>query len=198
MLFLFLPSSAGLTDRMRFCFVLLHWRIAGGKDKCMKISTYYEKKNRITVLEVPDGECRSFEERDYQNRLAQTGDKALVARRSTQQILEGDFDRPSFNRNQTESRRHVLLSAIDPQDRYLADETDLLSGILKKEVYEELYRAIENLNARQKKLLYSVFWERKKQSEIAKEEGVTEAAVAGRMRRIYAVLRKNLEEKNFF
>lgn len=164
----------------------------------MKISTYYEKKNRITVLEVPDGECRSFEERDYQNRLAQTGNKALVARRSTQQILEEDFDRPSFNRNQTESRRHVLLSAIDPQDRYLADETDLLSGILKKEVYEELYRAIENLNARQKKLLYSVFWERKKQSEIAKEEGVTEAAVAGRMRRIYAVLRKNLEEKNFF
>lgn len=164
----------------------------------MKISTYYEKKNRITVLEVPDEECKSFEERDYRNRLAQAGDKALVERRSTQQILEEDFDRPSFNRNQTESRRHVLLSAMDPQERYLADETDLLTGLLKKEAYEELYRAIEKLDARQKKLLYSIFWERKKQSEIAKEEGVTEAAVAGRMRRIYAVLRKNLEKKIFF
>lgn len=164
----------------------------------MKISTYYEKKNRITILEVPDEECRSFEERDYQDRLARAEDKASVARRSIQQIMEEDFDRPAFNRNQAESRRHVLLSALDPEERYLADETDLLSSILKKEEYGELYRAIEKLNARQQKLLYSVFWEGKKQAEIAEEERVTEAAVAGRMQRIYAGLRKNLNYKNFF
>lgn len=164
----------------------------------MKIFTYYEQKNRITVLEVPDEECESWVERDYQNRLAKAGDKALVERRSAQQIMDEDFNKPTFNRNQTESRRHVLLSALDPEERYLADETELLPKLLRREKYEELYRAIGKLKPQQRKLLYRIFWEEKKQAEVAREEHVTEAAIAGRMQRIYANLRKDLESKKIF
>lgn len=164
----------------------------------MKITTYYEKKNHITILEVPDEECRSFEERDYQNRLEQAVDKKAVERRSLQQIMDEDFNKPTFNRNQTESRRHVLLSALDPEERYLADEAELLPQLLRREKYEELYRAIGKLKPKQRKLLYRIFWEEKKQAEVAREEHVTEAAIAGRMQRIYANLRKDLESKKNF
>lgn len=164
----------------------------------MKIFTYYEQKNRITVLEVPDEECESWVERDYQNRLAKAEDKALVERRSAQQIMDEDFNKPTFNRNQAESRRHVLLSALDPEERYLADETELLPELLRREKYEELYRAIGKLKPQQRKLLYRIFWEEKKQAEVAREEHVTEAAIAGRMQRIYVNLRKDLESKKIF
>lgn len=163
----------------------------------MKISIYYEQKNQMTILEVPDEECEEWVERDYQNRLAKAENKALVERRTAQQIMDEDFNKPTFNRNQTESRRHVLLSALDPKECYLTDEAEPLQEILMREKYEGLYRAMEKLEPRQKELLRRIFWEGEKQAEIAEKEHVTEAAVSGRMQRIYASLRKSLKQKNF-
>lgn len=159
----------------------------------MKISVYYERKEHARTLDVPDKECKEWEERDYLSRLAAADDKSSVQKRSAQQIMDEDFNKPSFNRNQTETRRHVLLSALDPEERYFSDNRDLQDELLKKEEYSELYLAVEMLEPRQKELLRRVFWEGAKQSDIAKEQNVTEAAVARRMKRIYAALKKILD-----
>lgn len=159
----------------------------------MKISVYYERKENAQTIEVSDKECRLWEEADYQMRLAAARDKATVQKRTAQQIMDEDFNKPSFNRNQTETRRHVLLSALDPEDRYFSDGSDLQEEFIQKEEYDELYLAIERLEPQQRELLERVFWEGAKQSDIAKELHISEAAVARRMKRIYAALKKTLD-----
>lgn len=159
----------------------------------MKISVYYERKENAQTIEASDKECRLWEEADYQMRLAAARDKATVQKRTAQQIMDEDFNRPSFNRNQTETRRHVLLSALDPEDRYFSDGSDLQQEFIQKEEYDELYLAIERLEPQQRELLERVFWEGAKQSDIAKELHISEAAVARRMKRIYAALKKTLD-----
>ena len=165
---------------------------SGGKDKTMKISVYCERKDCAAVLEVPATECERWEERDYQRRLAAADDKSSVQRRSAQQIMDEDFNKPSFNRNQTETRRHVLLSALDPEERYFSGEDDIQAGLLIKEEYAELHRALEKLTQSQQELIRRVFWEETKQVEIAREQNVTESAIARRMERIYSALKKLL------
>ena len=159
----------------------------------MKISVYYERKEHAKTFDVPDRECEEWEERDYQSRLAAADGKCSVQRRTAQQIMDEDFNKPSFNRNQTETRRHVLLSALDPEERYFSDNRDLQDELMQKEEYKELCLAIEKLEPQQKELLRRVFWEDAKQSDIAKEHNITEAAVARRMKRIYAALKKILD-----
>ncbi|MCM1308897.1 MAG: sigma-70 family RNA polymerase sigma factor [Butyrivibrio sp.] len=158
----------------------------------MKISVYCERKDRVTVLEVPSGECARWEENDYHRRLAAAGGKLSVERRTAQQIMDEDFNKPSFNRHQTETRRHVLLSALDPEERYFSDEHELQSELLLKEEYAELHRALKELTPSQRELLRRVYWEGAKQAEIAREQKVSEAAVARRMKRIYSALKKLL------
>lgn len=159
----------------------------------MKISVYCERKEHAQTIEVSDKECGIWEEADYQRRLAAALDKSSVQKRTAQQIMDEDFNKPSFNRNQTETRRHVLLSALDPEERYFSDGCDLQEKIIQKEEYGELYTAIERLEPQQRELLGRVFWEGAKQSDIAKEQHISEAAVARRMKRIYAALKKILE-----
>ena len=106
--------------------------------------------------------------------------------------MDEDFNKPSFNRNQTETRRHVLLSALDPDERYFSGEDDIQAGLLIKEEYAELHRALAKLTPPQQELIRRVFWEETKQVDIAREQNVTESAIARRMERIYSALKKLL------
>lgn len=119
----------------------------------MKIRIYHERKDEAIVLEVPDEECEIMVENDYRQRLDAAGDKHSVQKRTAQEIMDEDFNKPTFNRNQAETRRHVLLSALDPEERYFADGMDILSGIIREERYEELHRAVERLEPQQKELM---------------------------------------------
>ena len=101
-----------------------------------------------------------------------------------------DMDRQEYNVNHKETRRHVLLSAIDPADRYLAAETDLLQDLIDEEDHERLMTAIARLQPQQRALLYRVYWKGEKQKDIAAEDGVSESAITGRMKKIYAALKK--------
>lgn len=158
----------------------------------MKIRIYHERKDEAIVLEVPDGECEIMVENDYRQRLDAAMDKSSVQRRTAQEIMNEDFNKPTFNKNQAETRRHVLLSALDPEERYFADEMDVLSEIIREERYEELRRAVEKLEPQQKELIRRIFWEDEKQADIAREQNVSKPALVGRMKRIYAVLKKIL------
>ena len=101
-----------------------------------------------------------------------------------------DMERQEYNVNHKETRRHVLLSAIDPADRYLAAETDLLQDLIDEEDHEKLMAAIAKLQPQQRELLYRVYWKGEKQKAIAAEDGVSERAITGRMKKIYAALKK--------
>ena len=60
--------------------------------------------------------------------------------------------------------------------------------------YADLYAAIRKLQPQQQALLKKVFWEEMKQIEIARSEGVYWTAIQNRLVRIYARLKKLLEE----
>lgn len=101
-----------------------------------------------------------------------------------------DMDRLEYNVNHKETRRHVLLSAIDPADRFLTAEENLLQDLIDEEDHEKLMAAIRKLQPQQQELLYRVYWKGEKQRDIAREDGVSERAITGRMQKIYASLKK--------
>ena len=91
----------------------------------MKITLYYEDKNHPTVLEVPDEECSVMVETDYKQRLEVAEDKSSVLRGSVQEILDEEVNKPTFNRNRAETRRHIQMSALGG-DETLSEMPDML------------------------------------------------------------------------
>ena len=158
----------------------------------MKITVYYEDKNHPTTIDVPDKDCEIWIENDYWRRLSAAEDKSSVTRRTAQEIMDEDCNKPTFNSHQRETRRHVSMDALDPEDKHLTDGGDILQELIKREGYEELYAAIRKLQPQQQGLIRQIFWEGMKQKDIAAGVGVSERAITGRMKKIYAALKKSL------
>ena len=74
------------------------------------------------------------------------------------------------------------------EEEYIAREE-------KRERSARLHQALARLNARQRKMVKMVYFENKTQDEVAACFGVTKSAVSHAMERIYASLKKYLEEK---
>lgn len=161
----------------------------------MKVVLYYEDKKHPTLLEAADEEFATMVERDYQRRCDEAGVGEVVSRRSPQEILDEDFNKPTFNRNHAETRRHVLLSAIDPEDRRFVGAKDVESLLLQED-YGDLYRAMGDLRPQQKALIRRIFWGEERQVDIAQVEGVSKSAITQRLATIYGRLRKSLEKNS--
>ncbi len=162
----------------------------------MIITVYYEDNRDRTTIEVPDEDCEIWVENDYQQRLAAAEDKASVTRRTPQQIMDEECNRPTYNNHHAETRRHVSLDTLDPQGDTLPGAGDIETELLKND-YAELYRAIDELLPQQKELLLKVFWQEIQQLSIAQEEGVSKQALTNRLNKIYAALRKKLNSEIF-
>lgn len=160
----------------------------------MKITVYYEDNRERTTIEVPDSDCEIWVETDYQERLRKATDKSAVTRRTPQQIMDEECNKPTYNSHHRESRRHVSFDALDPLGDTIIGSDDIDLDLTADE-YADLYRAIDKLQRRQKETLHKLFWEDMKQVEIAREEGVGESAVAQRMAAIVARLRKILDSE---
>ena len=158
----------------------------------MKITVYYEDNRERTTIEVPDEDCEIWVETDYQKRLDAAEDKSAVTRRTPQQIMDEECNRPTYNSHHRETRRHVSFDALDPQGDTLAGPDSIDLGLVP-DGFEDLYRAIGKLQKRQQETLRKVFWEEMKLFEIARAEGVDASAVAHRMAAIIARLKKILE-----
>ena len=159
----------------------------------MKITVYYEDKTHATTLEVPDADCEIWVETDYQQRLAAAEDKSAVTRRSPQEIMDEECNKPTFNSHQRETRRHASLEQVDLDGCFLVGAEDVETDLLK-ENYEELNRAIAGLSPQQQELIRKIFRDEMKQADIAREEGVHWTAIEGRLRRIYARLRSSMKK----
>ena len=142
-------------------------------------------------MDVPDDQCEIWVEDDYRRRLSEAEDNSTVEKRTVQQIMNEDFNNLTFNNNQTETRRHVSLDALEKLGMdFVGEQGVTIDG----EEFAELRDAIAKLKPEQQELLKKVFWEGIKQVDIAKSEGVDDSAISWRLARIYKRLKKNLKK----
>ncbi len=90
--------------------------------------------------------------------------------------------------------------AANDRNKYLADDTGNPEHLIveaeneaeHKDMLDKLRKAMECLLPQQKDLFKKVYLERRSNTDIAAEEGVTEAAIRNRLKKLYERLRKNL------
>ena len=104
-----------------------------------------------------------------------------------------EMEKDDFNNDRRETRRHCYMSELEENGHYIAADSDLLDDILEAELHDALMAAIEKLQPQQKELLIRVYWSKERQKNIAAEEGVSERAISGRMKRIINSLKKFLK-----
>lgn len=107
------------------------------------------------------------------------------------QVLR-DLDRQEYNNQRKETRRHCSLEALDRYgDNLAAEEDPLEARIEREETVNILREAVEALEAAQQELLREIYVYEKKQTDMARELGVSRANIAKRLKRIYRRLEKN-------
>ena len=103
-----------------------------------------------------------------------------------------DFERQDYNNDHKETRRHVSLDGMDYEGEMFASGADTAGEVESGEDISRLYGAMESLSPAQRELVLKVFFEKVRVADIARAEGVTEAAVRNRLQKIYARLKKFL------
>lgn len=97
-----------------------------------------------------------------------------------------DLDRREYNNNQTETRRHVSLNAMDQDDNQIPTEKDLFGEFYEEETWREMCKVLTE----RERLVGDLFFRQGyKQKELAKIFEVNEA----RMSQIIRKIRKKLE-----
>lgn len=90
-----------------------------------------------------------------------------------------ELDRQEYNNDHAETRRHCSLDQLtaDGND-WIAGGCDVEGTLLGSEDQKQLASAIAMLEPRQQKLIREVFFEGRKSTEIAAEEGVSKSAIS--------------------
>lgn len=98
-----------------------------------------------------------------------------------------DLDRREYNNNQTETRRHCSLNALDQDDNQIPTEKDAFDEFYEKEIWKEMCKVLTE----RERLVGDLFFRQGyKQKELAKIFEVNEA----RMSQIIRKIRKKLEK----
>ena len=102
------------------------------------------------------------------------------------------LDRREYNINHKETRRHCSLDAFNLDDTLFPSDENVEAETETKDQYHRLYDAIALLEPQQKELVRQVFFNERKIEDIASEEGVSEAAIRNRLKKIIQRLKKIL------
>ena len=102
-----------------------------------------------------------------------------------------DLDRQQDNNDQKETRRHVSLDSMDYEGELFASAEDTERTVEHREDMARLYSAMEALSPSQRELVEKVYFEERKITDIAREEGVSHVAVHDRLERIYKKIKNN-------
>jgi len=104
-----------------------------------------------------------------------------------------DMDRQERNNNQTENRRHTLLSALEHEGEIFACEDKSISRLFAEETEEEkLAKAILFLNPKQQELIRAICFDGMSVNEYAASDGVDHSAISHRLKTIKNKLKKVL------
>ena len=98
-----------------------------------------------------------------------------------------EFDRQEKNNERRETRRHMSLDGMDFEGETFRAEADTMREAMGRVDTERLMEALDTLSLSQKELLLKVYF---KGMRVA--EGVSEAAVRKRLKKIYGKLKKVL------
>ena len=102
-----------------------------------------------------------------------------------------DLDRQQENNDQKETRRHFSLNGMDYEGELFASAEDTERAVEHREDVARLYSAMEALSPSQRELVEKVYFEGRKITDIAREEGVSHVAVRDRLERIYKKIKNN-------
>ena len=103
-----------------------------------------------------------------------------------------DLDRQQENNDQKETRRHFSLNGMDYEGELFASAEDTEREAVRREDVVRLYSAMEALSPSQRELVEKVYFEERKITDIAREEGVSKQSVHERVQRALKKLEKNL------
>ena len=103
-----------------------------------------------------------------------------------------DLDRQQYNNDKKETRRHVSLDGMDYEGELFASAEDTEGEAVRREDMARLYSAMEALSPSQRELVKKVYFEERKITDIAHEEGVDKSAVSHRLERIHKKLKNIL------
>ena len=103
-----------------------------------------------------------------------------------------EFDRQEKNNDRRETRRHMSLDGMDFEGETFQAGADTLREAMGRVDTERLMKALDMLSASQKELLLKVYFKGMRVADIARVEGVSEAAVRKRLKKIYGKLKKVL------
>lgn len=101
-----------------------------------------------------------------------------------------DLDRQEYNVNHKETRRHCSLEAYNLDDALLPSDENVERDVIADEDKKRLYKAIAALTPDQQELVRRVYFNNERLADIAREQGVSRAALTNRMNRIIASLKK--------
>lgn len=98
-----------------------------------------------------------------------------------------DLDRREYNNNQTETRRHCSLNAMDQDDNQIATEKDAFANFYEEETWREMCKVLTE----RERLVGDLFFRQGyKQKELAKIFEVNEARMSQIIRKIRKKLKK--------
>ena len=103
-----------------------------------------------------------------------------------------DLDRQQYNNDQKETRRHFSLDGMDYEGEQFASAEDTEREAVRREDMARLFSAMEALSPSQRELVEEVYFEERKITDIAREEGVSKQSVHERVQRALKKLEKNL------
>ena len=104
-----------------------------------------------------------------------------------------DLDRQQENNDKKETRRHFSLDGMDYEGEIFASAEDTEREAVRREEMARLYSAMEALSPSQRELVEKVYFEERKITDIAREEGVTKQSVHERVERALKKLKKNFD-----
>ena len=114
-----------------------------------------------------------------------------------QEVAEAlkELDRQEYNNNHRETRRHSPLDALEYEGENFIDQNYSVEGlVLWKQDVGDLLNAIHSLDAKQQELITAVFYQKRTVSQIARESGVSQAAISQRLQTAIKNLKKLLKK----
>ena len=159
----------------------------------MQIKIRYD--DSFQTVEVTEAECESMIRNDYEERRASAEDPSTVQPRSAQEIFDDRFNKPEHSNYKKEHRHSYSLDGCDFEGEDYLDRGAFLDlNMEKADLLAALDAALSELQPQQKDLVYRIFYNGEKAADIAKECGVSKAAIHDRLSKIYAVLRKKMKD----
>ena len=105
-----------------------------------------------------------------------------------------DLDRQEHNNNQTQTRRHCSLEALDLDNTLLPSNEDIESDYIRNQEVQELYHAISQLTDKQQQLIRAVFFEGVTVSEYGRLCGISQEAASQQKKTALKKLKKLLKD----